>query len=328
MKSKKMTVVVTRRLPAMVEARLSELFDVQLNESDVPFTRDQLVAALKTADVLVSTLNDRIDAKLLKEAGPNLKLIANYGSGFDHIDVKAAHKRKIAVANSPFATIADTADMAIALLLAVARRFKEGANLMSSGDWAGWSPSALLGQSVGGKKLGILGLGRVGTETARRAKAFGLDIHYHSRNEVHPAIAEELNATYWPSLKVMLAEIDILSVSCPYTKATHHLLNRNTLGLLKPSAIIINTARGGIIDEAALADLLDQGKLAGAGLDVLEHGQDINPVLRAAPNVMLLPHMASATKEARQAMGETVIYNIKMMEDGHRPPNLILPNMV
>ncbi|PIB25026.1 D-glycerate dehydrogenase [Amylibacter kogurei] len=328
MSTKSLKVIVTRRLPESVEARLTALFNTTLNTDDTLFTRADLEAAMQTADVLVSTLNDSIDAKLLAKAGKQLKLIANYGSGFDHIDVKAAQKRKIAVSNTPSGPAADTADMAMALILAVTRRFKEGSAVMSSGDWSGWSPSDFLGTRVQGKKLGILGMGRVGTELARRARAFGMDIHYHNRNKVHPATEKELNATYWDSLKLMLTDIDVLSVSCPYNSKTAKILNKQSLALMKPDAFLINTARGELIDEDVLADMLKNGKLAGAGLDVLERGHEINPALRDLNNLMLLPHMGSATKEARQEMGEKLVYNIKMMEDGHRPPNLILPNMV
>lgn len=328
MTSKNLSVVVTRRLPERVEARLAELFNATLNTDDTLFTRERLADAMKTADVLVTTLSDKIDSKLLANAGPNLKLIANYGFGYDHIDVKAAHKRKIAVSNSPSSNASDTADMAIALMLTVMRRFKEGSNVMTSGAWEGWSPSAFLGTRVGGKKLGIIGMGRVGTEIARRAKAFKMDVHYHNRKRVHEGIETEVGATYWDSLKLMLAEVDILSINCPYNKSTHHLLNKHSMGLLKPEAVIINTARGGIIDEDSLISLLKAGKIAGAGLDVLEHGTEINADFRDLPNVMLLPHMGSATEEARIEMGEKVIFNIKMMEDGHRPPNLVIPSML
>ncbi|GHA50278.1 D-glycerate dehydrogenase [Amylibacter ulvae] len=328
MSTKSLKVIVTRRLPESVEARLTALFNTTLNATDTLFTRSDLETAMQSADVLVSTLNDSIDAKLLAKAGNQLKLIANYGSGFDHIDVKAAQKRKIAVTNTPSGPASDTADMAMALILAVTRRFKEGSAVMSSGDWTGWSPSDFLGTRVQGKKLGILGMGRVGTELAKRARAFGMDIHYHNRKRVHPATEKELNATYWDSLKLMLTDVDVLSVNCPFNSKTAKILNKRSLALMKPDAFLINTARGELIDEDVLADMLKNGKLAGAGLDVLERGHEINPALRDLNNLMLLPHMGSATKEARQEMGEKLVYNIKMMEDGHRPPNLILPNMV
>ena len=328
MPTKSVKLIVTRRLHETVEDRLTTLFDATLNTDDHPFSQDDLIEAMKTADVIVPSLNDQITAKMLAQAGPQLKLIANYGSGFDHIDVKAAKKRGIAVSNTPGGPASDTADMAIALILTVMRRFKEGSAVMTSGDWAGWSPSEFLGARVQGKKLGILGMGRVGTELARRARAFGMEIHYHNRKPVHEVTAAELGATYWDSLKLMLTDIDILSVNCPYNKSTAKILNKTALGLLKPTAYLINTARGELIDEAVLAEMLRSGRLAGAGLDVLERGHGVNPILRDLDNVMLLPHMGSATQEARIEMGEKLVYNIKMFEDGHRPPNLILPSMI
>lgn len=326
--TKPLTVVVTRRLPASVQARLSDLFDTHLNEDDVPFTREQLTNAMSKADILVSSLNDRIDADLIASAGDQLRLIANYGSGYDHIDVAAAHARGIQTSNSPSSDSADTADMAIALILAVMRRFKEGSNVMSSGEWTGWSPSAFLGARVTGKKLGILGMGRVGTQVARRARAFGMEIHYHNRSRVHAGIEEAFGATYWTDLKDMLGQVDILSLNCAVNSETVHIMNAETLAQLPKGAFLINTARGELVDETALLSALESGHLAGAGLDVLARGADMNSGLQALPNVMLLPHMGSATDEARREMGETVIYNIKMLEDGHTPPNLIIPSMV
>ena len=328
MAKEKLSVVVTRRLPKPVEDRMAELFDVTLNDSDTPLTRDQLAAALRTADVLVPTLNDTIDAGLLAQAGEQLRLIANYGSGVDHIDVATARQRGILVSNTPGVLADDTADMTMALMLAVMRRFKEGASHMQSGDWQGWSPSAFLGGRVGGKRLGILGMGQVGTAVARRANAFGMQVHYHNRKKVHPDVEAELGATYWESLDQMLARVDVVSVNCPHTPSTFHLLNARRLKLMKPSAFLINTSRGEVVDENALTRMLRAGELAGAGLDVFEHGTEINPRLRGLENVMLLPHMASATEEARVEMGEKVIINIKTFDDGHRPPDQVVPSML
>lgn len=324
----KLSVVVTRRLPEAVETRLTELFDVELNETDVPFSQEQLVAAMQRADVLVPTLNDTIDARILAQAGSKLRLIANYGAGFDHIDVQTARQRGILVSNTPGVLTDDTADMTMALILTVMRRFREGSNILQSGDWQGWSPSALLGARVGGKRLGILGMGRIGTAVARRARPFGLQIHYHNRKRVHPDIEDELEATYWESFDQMLSRVDILSINCPHTPATFHLLNARRLKLMKPTAYVVNTSRGEVIDENAFTRMLRSGDLAGAGLDVFEKGPDINPRLRNLDNTMLLPHMGSATKEGRLEMGEKVIINIKTFADGHRPPDQVVPAML
>ncbi len=321
-------VIVTRRLPEVVEARMAELFDVRLNETDEPLTREQLRAAVQEADVLVPTVTDRIDAALLAHAGPRLRLIANYGAGVDNIDVEAAYRRGITVTNTPGVLTEDTADMTIALILAVMRRLVEGDRLVRSGQWTGWSPTSMLGHRIWGKRLGILGMGRIGTAVARRARAFGMSIHYHNRRRVHESIEEELEATYWPSLDQMLARIDILSVNCPHTPATYHLLSARRLKLLRPHVIIVNTSRGEVIDEAALVRMLRNRELAGAGLDVFEHEPAVNPRLRELPNVVLLPHMGSATLEGRIEMGEKVIINIKTFVDGHRPPDRVLPSML
>ncbi len=321
-------VIVTRRLPEVVEARMAELFDVRLNETDAPLSREQLREALQEADVLVPTVTDRIDAALLAHAGPRLRLIANYGAGVDNIDVEAAYRRGITVTNTPGVLTEDTADMTIALILAVMRRLVEGDRLVRSGAWTGWSPTSMLGHRIWGKRLGILGMGRIGTAVARRARAFGMSIHYHNRRRVHESIEEELEATYWPSLDQMLARIDILSVNCPHTPATYHLLSARRLKLLRPHAIVVNTSRGEVIDEAALVRMLRNREIAGAGLDVFEHEPAVNPRLRELPNVVLLPHMGSATLEGRIEMGEKVIINIKTFVDGHRPPDRVLPSML
>jgi glyoxylate reductase len=322
------SVFVTRRLPEPVEARMQELFDVTLNAHDRPLAAEEIARAMARADVLVPTITDRIDASMLAQAGPQLKLIANYGAGFDHIDVATALQRGIMVSNTPGVLAEDTADMAMALILAVPRRLAEGMRLMQSGEWQGWSPTALMGHRVAGKRLGILGLGRIGRAVARRARAFGLEIHYHNRRRVHPDIEAELGAHWWESLDQMLARVDILSVNVPHTPSTFHLMNARRLKLMKPSAYVVNTARGEVIDENALTRMLHAGELAGAGLDVYEHGHDVNPKLKELPNVMLLPHMSSATVEGRLEMGEKVIINIKTFADGHRPPDQVVPAML
>ncbi len=321
-------VIVTRRLPEIIEARMMELFETRLNDTDQPMSREQLREAMQTADVLVPTVTDRIDAKLLAHAGSRLRLIANYGTGVDNIDVDAAYKRGITVTNTPGVLTEDTADMTMALILAVSRRLVEGERLVRSGKWTGWSPTSMLGHRLWGKRLGILGMGRIGTAVARRARGFGLAIHYHNRRRVHEELEAELEATYWESLDQMLARIDILSVNCPHTPATYHLLSARRLKLLRPHAILVNTSRGEVVDEMALTRMLRNRELAGAGLDVFEHEPAINPKLRELPNVVLLPHMGSATIEGRIDMGEKVIINIKTFVDGHRPPDRVLPSML
>jgi glyoxylate reductase len=326
---KKPLVVITRKLPDPVETRMRELFDARLNVEDRPMTQPELVAAVKEADVLVPTVTDQIDAALIAQAGDNLKLIANFGNGVDKIDVTAAAKKGITVTNTPNVLTEDTADMTMALLLAVPRRLAEGANVLT-GDkkWAGWSPTWMLGRRIWGKRLGIVGMGRIGTAVARRAKAFGLSIHYHNRHRVLPAVEDALEATYWESLDQMLARMDIISVNCPSTPATFHLLSARRLALLQPTAYVVNTARGDIIDEEALVKLIQDGKIAGAGLDVYEHEPALNGKLlklAARNKVVLLPHMGSATLEGRIDMGEKVIINIRAFVDGHRPPDRVLP---
>jgi glyoxylate reductase len=321
-------VIVTRRLPERVEARMRDLFEVELSTSDRPMSPSDLAAAMGAAEVLVPTLGDRIGRAELAGAGAGLKLIANYGAGFDHIDVEAALARGIMVTNTPGVLTEDTADMTMALILAVPRRLKEGMALMQSGDWQGWSPTALMGHRISGKRLGILGMGRIGQAVARRARAFGLHIHYHNRHRLRAEVEEALEATWWESLDQMLARVDIVSVNAPHTPSTFHLLNARRLKLMKPSAWLVNTARGEIVDENALTRMLRAGELAGAGLDVYEHGREANPRLRQLPNVVLLPHMGSATEEGRTEMGERVILNIQTWADGHRPPDQVLPAML
>ena len=328
MAARKPKVIVTRKLPDPVETRMRELFDAELNLTDQPMSRKELEAAVARADVLAPTITDRIDAALLEKAGPQLKLIANFGAGVDHIDVTAANERGITVTNTPGVLTEDTADLTMALIMTVARRIVEGANLVQSGDFKGWSPTWMMGRRITGKRLGVIGMGRIGQAVARRAKAFGLQIHYHNRKPVSARIAEELEATYWESLDQMLARMDIISVHSPHTPATYHLLSARRLKLLQPHAIVVNTARGEIIDESALAELLAAGKIAGVGLDVFEFEPAINPKLLRQQNAVLLPHMGSATIEARIEMGEKVIINIRTWMDGHRPPDRVIPAML
>ena len=325
MPSDRLNVIVTRRLPEPVEARLKELFDVQLREVDTPMSRIELVAAVAEADVLVPTITDVIDASLLEQAGPSLRLIANFGSGVDHIDTDTAWQRGILVANTPGVTTDDVSDMTMALIMAVTRRIPEGLALMQSGAWTGWSPNALLGGRLAGRRLGILGMGRIGLAVAKRAKVFRMQVHYHNRRQLRDEIEQEVSATYWESLDQMVARMDILSINCPHTPSTFHLLNARRLKLMKPSAVIVNTSRGEVIDENALTRMLRGGKLAGAGLDVYEHGTQINPRLQKMNNVVMLPHMGSATVEGRIEMGEKVLINIKTFADGHRPPDQVVP---
>ena len=328
MPSDRLSVVVTRRLPEAVETRLCELFDARLREDDAPMSREELVEAMQQAEVLVPTITDRIDAAMLAQAGDQLKLIANFGAGVDHIDVESARRRGILVSNTPGVVTEDTADMAIALILAVTRRIPEGLALMQSGEWEGWAPTAMLGGRLAGRRLGILGMGRIGQAVARRARAFGMQIHYHNRKRLRPEVEAEFEATYWESLDQMVARMDVISINCPHTPSTFHLMNARRLKLMKPEAVIVNTSRGEVIDENALTRMLRAGEIAGAGLDVFEHGTEINPRLRELKNVVLLPHMGSATVEGRNEMGEKVILNIRTFQDGHRPPDLVVPGML
>ena len=327
--AKKPLVIVTRKLPDVVETRMRELFDARLNVDDKPMSQAQLIEAMKVADVLVPTVTDRIDRAVLAQAGPNLKLIANFGTGVDNIDLDTARNRGIIVTNTPGVLTEDTADMTMALILAVPRRLTEGAAALKSprSDWAGWSPTWMLGQRIYGKRLGIIGMGRIGQAVARRAKAFGLQIHYHNRRRLPEAVEQELEATYWDSLDQMISRMDIVSVNCPHTPATYHLLSARRLKLLKPTAYIVNTARGEVIDENELARLVETNAIAGAGLDVFEHEPAINPKLLASDRVVALPHMGSATIEGRIDMGEKVIINIKTFLDGHTPPDRVHPAM-
>ena len=328
---KKPLVVVTRRLPDAIETRMRELFDAQLNLDDAPMTPAALMEAVKTADVLVPTITDEIDSSILAQAGPNLRLIANFGNGVDNIDVQAALARGVTVTNTPGVLTDDTADMTMALIMATARRIPEGARLIPEDEWGGWAPTFMLGRRITGKRLGIVGMGRIGQAVARRAKAFGLSIHYHNRRRLSTQVEESLEATWWDSLDQMLARMDIVSVHCPHTPATYHLLSARRLKLLRPEALVVNTARGEIIDENALARLIEANQIGGAGLDVFEHEPAVNPrlvKLAKAGRVVLLPHMGSATQEGRLDMGEKVILNIRIFMDGHRPPDRVLPSML
>lgn len=329
MSKAKPLVVVTRRLPDVVETRMRELFDTRLNIEDQPMTSAELVEAVKEADVLVPTVTDRIDRSVISQAGDQLKLIANFGTGVDNIDVETAFNKGIIITNTPGVLTEDTADMTMALILDVTRRVTEGAQVLTTGnDWKGWAPTWMLGNRIYGKRLGVIGMGRIGQAVARRAKAFGMQIHYHNRRRVNSAIEDELEATYWESLDQMLARMDIISVNCPHTPATYHLLSSRRLKLIRPDAYIVNTARGEVIDENALARMLDANELAGAGLDVFEHEPAVNPRLVKSDKVVLLPHMGSATIEGRIDMGEKIIINIKTFIDGHTPPDRVIPAML
>jgi len=321
----KPTVVVTRKLPDVVETRMMELFDVHLNVDDKPFSAADIAAAVKSCDVLVPTLTDTIDAAVITQAGPRLKLIANFGNGIDHINVAAAQAKGVTVTNTPDVLTEDTADMAMALMVAVPRRLVEGASLIHEGRYTGWSPTHMLGHRLYGKRLGIIGMGRIGTAVARRARGFGMAIHYHNRRRLRPELEAEVEATYWESLDQMIARMDMISVHCPHTPATFHLLSERRLKLLKPTSYLINLARGEIVDEEALTRLLQEGKIAGAGLDVFEHEPAVNQKLLSMKNVILLPHMGSATIEGRINMGEKVIINVRAFCDGHAPPDRVLP---
>ena len=328
MSVRKLKVVLTRRLPDAVETRMRELFDAELNLTDKPMDRDALAAAMQRADVLVPTITDRIDAELINGAGEQLKLIANFGAGIDHIDIDAAVARKIIVSNTPGVLTEDTADIAMSLILSVSRRIVEGANVVTNGEFKGWTPTWMCGRKLYGKRLGIVGMGRIGQALARRAKAFGMQVHYHNRKPVPDMVAEELGATWWDDLDQMLSRMDVISLNCPASKDTHHLLSAERLKLLQPHAILINTARGELIDEEALAEALKTRSIFGVGLDVFEQEPVVHPGLIGLPNVVLLPHLGSATIEARQDMGDRVIANIMTFQNGHRPPDRVIPAML
>ena len=328
MSSPKLKVVLTRRLPDAVETRMRELFDAELNLKDRPMDRAALEAAVQRADVLVPTITDEIDADLINGAGEQLKMIANFGAGVDHIDIDAAVARGIIVTNTPGVLTEDTADLAMSLILAVSRRIVEGAQVVAEGRFEGWTPTWMCGRKLWGKRLGIVGMGRIGQALARRAKAFGMQVHYHNRKPVSPRIEEELGATWWDDLDEMISRMDVISLNCPATKDTHHLLNADRLARLQPHAILINTARGELIDEAALSDAVARRGVYGVGLDVFENEPAIHPGLLGHPNVVLLPHLGSATLEARQDMGDRVMLNVMTYQNGHRPPDRVIPAML
>ena len=321
---RKVRVTVSRRLPQAVETRMAELFDVELNFADTAKSRAELAAAMADTDVFVPTVTDEIDASLIEGAGERLKLIANFGTGVDHIDLAAARKRGVTVTNTPGVLTDDTADLVMALILSVPRRLSEGEKLVRAGKWAGWTPTGMLGHRIGGKRLGIVGMGRIGQAVATRARAFGLSIHYHNRRRLPAAIEGPLEATWWPTLDAMLERVDIVSLNCPETPETRHMIDAERLRLMPAHAYLINVARGTLVDEEALVAALSTGGIAGAGLDVFEHEPAVSPRLLKLPNVVLLPHMGSATFEGRQAMGEKVITNIRVFADGHRPPDQVL----
>jgi glyoxylate reductase len=331
MSKKKPLVVVTRRLPEGVETRMRELFDARLNLLDAPMSEAEIVEAMREADVLVPTITDEINARMIAQAGDSLKLIANVGTGVDNIDVTSALRRGVTVTNTPGVLTEDTADMTMALILSTARRMVEGSHAIPEGHWHGWSPTWMLGRRITGKRLGIVGMGRIGQAVARRARAFGLAIHYHNRRRVVAQIEETLEATYWDSLDQMLARMDFISINCPHTPATYHLLSARRLKYLRPEAILVNTARGEVVDENALIRMLEADEIAAAGLDVFQRGPNVSEKLvelARAGKVTLLPHMGSATHEGRNDMGEKVIVNIKTFMDGHRPPDRVLPGML
>ena len=317
-------VIVTRKLPKATEARMQELFDVTLNSDDVPFTPEQMIAAVKKADVLVPTVTDKLGKDILEHAGDQLRLIANFGVGIDHIDLATTQAKKITVTNTPSVLTEDTADIAMGLILAAPRRLSEAAALVRRNEWVGWTPTFLLGHRVSGKKLGIVGMGRIGQAVARRARGFGMEVHYHNRKPAHGDVEKALSATYWKNLDDMIAHVDILSLNCPYTPQTHHLINAERIEKMRKDSFVINTSRGAVIDEAALTDALAKGRIAGAGLDVYEKEPLMSDALRKLPNVVLLPHISSATIEGRNEMGEKVIINIKSYVDGHMPPDRLL----
>jgi glyoxylate reductase len=325
---KKPKVIITRRLQDRVEKRMKELFNVDLSSAEYPVSKKELLSAVKEADILVPTIGDKIDASILSAAGSNLKLIANYGAGYDHIDIKTALQRGIIVTNTPSVLTTDTADMTMALILAIPRKLREGHEEMQSGNWKGWSPSAMIGMRITGKKLGILGMGRIGQAIAKRAIAFDLDINYHNRRRLHENIEKSLSAKYWENLEEMLAAVDILVVSASLNPSSLYLLNAKYLGKMKQSAYIVNISRGEIIDQKALVKQLKNGLLGGAGLDVYDSEEVIGSDFKSLKNVFLLPHMGSSTLEGRIEMGEKVIINIKTYLDGHRPPDQIVPSML
>ncbi len=328
MNENKAKIIVTRRLPEIVETRMMELFDTKLNSDDHPFSSSELLNAVNEADIIVPTVTDKIDKNLLCSKNRKIKLIANFGAGVDHIDIEYAEKNKLIVTNTPGVLTEDTADMVMALILSVPRKLLKGERLIRSGDWKGWSPTHMMGSRIWGKRLGIIGMGRIGQAVARRAGGFGLNIHYHNRNRLPDVIEKSLKATYWEDLDQMLPKMDIISINCPSTADTFHLLSHERLTSLQSHAYIVNTSRGKVIDEDALAKLLEKGNIAGAGLDVFEREPAVSDSLLNAPNTVLLPHMGSSTVEARNEMGEKVIINIQTFLDGHKPPDRVLSEVL
>jgi glyoxylate reductase len=327
MSARSLKVTLTRRLPDAVETRMRELFDARLNLTDHPMTQEQLAEAMATSDVLVPTITDRIDADLIARAPETLKMIANFGAGTEHIDVAAAQAKGILVSNTPGVLTEDTADLAMTLILSTSRRVVEGAAALREGKFEGWTPTWMMGRKLWGKRLGIVGMGRIGQALARRARAFGIQVHYHNRKPLSSMIEEELGATYWDDLDAMLPRMDLVSLNCPATPETHHILSAARLAALQPHAIVINTARGELIDEAALAKALNENRLGGVGLDVFEHEPAVHPGLLHSPKAVLLPHLGSATVESRQDMGDRVILNVMTFANGHRPPDRVLPGV-
>ena len=321
----KLRVIVTRKLPDAVEERLDALFDAELNPTDTPFDKAALVRAVGAADVLAPAITDRIDTEIIEAAGPSLRLIANFGVGVDHIDLTAAAARGIAVTNTPDVLTEDTADLTFALMLAVPRRLREGMDALERGHFEGWYPTWMMGRRLGGMRLGIVGMGRIGQAVARRAGAFGMEINYHNRKPLDDSRARALNAKYWHDLNEMLTQMDMIVLTCPRTAETHHLMSAERLKRMKPTAYLINTARGDIVDEHALACALESGELAGAGLDVFEREPKVDAKLMALKNVLLLPHMGSGTLEARTDMGMKVVANIEAFARGRGLPNRVGP---
>ncbi|MBP2159625.1 MULTISPECIES: D-glycerate dehydrogenase [Asticcacaulis] len=328
MSNPKLKVILTVKLPDAVETRMRELFNTTLWLTLDQMPRDKLFEAAKTADVLVSSINDRLDAEFFDECGEQLKMIANFGVGYDHIDIVYGSEKGIIITNTPGVLTEDTAEMTMGLILAVSRRFVEGAEIVQKGEFSAWSPTFMLGRRVFGKRLGIVGMGRIGQALARRARAFGMSVHYHNRKPVSARISDDLQATYWDDLDQMLSRMDVVSINAPGGSGTHHLLSAERLAKLQPHALLVNTARGQIVDEQALAAMLRDKRIAGVGLDVYEREPAINPELIGLPNAILLPHMASSTIEARQDMGDRVILNVKTFQDGHRPPDRVIPAML
>jgi glyoxylate reductase len=328
MSNPKLKVILTVKLPDAVETRMRELFNTTLWLTLDQMPRDKLFEAAKTADVLVSSINDRLDAEFFDECGEQLKMIANFGVGYDHIDIVRGAEKSIIITNTPGVLTEDTAEMTMGLILAVSRRFVEGAEIVQKGEFSAWSPTFMLGRRVFGKRLGIVGMGRIGQALARRARAFGMSVHYHNRKPVSARISDDLQATYWDDLDQMLSRMDVVSINAPGGSGTHHLLSAERLAKLQPHALLVNTARGQIVDEKALAAMLRDKRIAGVGLDVYEREPAINPELIGLPNAILLPHMASSTIEARQDMGDRVILNVKTFQDGHRPPDRVIPAML